>query len=302
MISVIVCSYNREKYIADAIISLMNQTLSPELYEVLIIDNNSKDRTAEISKNLVERYSTTHSVKYCLEVKQGLSYARNRGILEANGDWLCYIDDDAIAESSFLENIHDFILKHPEVGGLGGKILPRYVHGKPAWMNRFMEGLVSKVDYGDKLFEFKGRRFPVGCNMTYSKMILEKIGCFDVELGRKGDTGLASEEKDVYIKVTGLGASVYYLPTVIVEHVIERGRLQYEYIKKISEGIGTGERIRVMKMGSLSILLKNIELAFKFFAGCLIAFAYITMFQFSKAKAIFLFRVNVMHGWFRRIN
>ncbi|MCH8554128.1 MAG: glycosyltransferase [Schleiferiaceae bacterium] len=299
-ISCIICSYNRDNYIVDAIESVVNQTLDRDLYEILIIDNNSKDRTAELAKGLVQKHRDTHQIHYFLETDQGLSYARNRGLAEAKGEWLCYIDDDAIAQPDFLESIYNFILKHPKAGGMGGKILPKYVHGKPSWMNPFMEGLVSKVDYGNTVFAFSGKRFPIGCNMTYKKTALEKIGRFDVDLGRKGDTGVASEEKDIFLKVAALGLPVYYLPDAVVAHVIESDRLQYSYIQKISAGIGRGERMRIAKLGAVAVFKKNIELLAKFAAGSIIALGYALSLQFAKAKAVFLFRVNVMRGWLYR--
>jgi glycosyltransferase involved in cell wall biosynthesis len=103
-LSVVVCSYNREKYIADAINSLLNQTLAPELYEIIIIDNNSKDKTGAIALELLKQHKQTHQIHYFKETNQGLCFARNRGIIEAKGKFICYMDDDGIADSIDLEN------------------------------------------------------------------------------------------------------------------------------------------------------------------------------------------------------
>lgn len=297
-ISCVICSYNRERYIAGAIESLVNQTLSPADYEIIIIDNNSTDNTANICASLLEKHSATHNIYYFVEKKQGLSHARNRGIDEAKSGLICYIDDDAIAEADFLENIVKFFEQKPEAAGVGGKIIPRYVDGKPDWMNHFMEGLVSKVDNGENVFQYDGRKFPIGCNMTYQKSWLEKIGRFDPDLGRKGNSGEASEEKDVFMKIFAKGGKVFYLPNAGVEHVIEQNRLQYSYIQKISAGIGRSEKLRVSKKGFSAVLIKFAELIFKFAAAILIAFYFMLKFEPAKAKAVIQFRINVFRGWF----
>jgi glucosyl-dolichyl phosphate glucuronosyltransferase len=298
IISCIVCSYNRERYIADAIESLMQQTLSASLYEVIIVDNNSKDNTASICSNLLEKYSATHHLKYVVETNQGLSFARNRGIAEASSNLICYIDDDAIAKPDFLKNITDFFAENITAVGVGGKIIPKYVHGEPKWMSHYMEGLVSKVDNGEKMFQYDGKKFPIGCNMTYKKEVLMQIGMFDTDLGRKGDSGEASEEKDVFLKLFAKGYPIYYLPNVVVDHVIENTRLEYNYIKKISAGIGRSEHLRIAKKGTFAKWKKFAELIFKFGAAIVLATYHLLRLEPAKSRALIQFRINVFRGWF----
>jgi len=297
-ISCIVCSYNREKYIVDAIESLINQTLEKYKYEILIIDNNSKDNTAQLCFELLEKYSSKYNLHYFMETQQGLSYARNRGIQEAKGELICYIDDDAIAEPDFLEKILNFFEENNQVGGVGGKIIPKYVDGEPNWMNPFMEGLVSKVDYGNAVFKFNGTKYPIGCNMTYKKSDLVEIGMFDPDLGRKGDTTDGGEEKDIFFKIYNLGRDIYYLPTASVQHVIEQPRLNYDYIKKISMGIGKSERLRKKKEGAFHEFMNFIKLLLKFGAASFIALFYLLTLKPAKAKAIMVFRLDVFRGYF----
>jgi glucosyl-dolichyl phosphate glucuronosyltransferase len=297
-ISCIICTYNRERFLHSSIESMVGQTLPKNLFEVIIVNNNSTDNTDTIARSLIEKYNETVNFKYVIELKQGLSHARNRGIEEANGEYICYIDDDAIASPDFLKNIVDFFESNPNAAGVGGKIIPEYVDGKPAWMNHFMEGLVSKVDNGEEIFEYNGSKFPIGCNMTYKKSVLLEIGMFDPDLGRKGNSGEASEEKDVFFKIYNIGYKVYYLPNIPVKHIIESSRLEYPYIQKISAGIGRSERLRVAKLGKIKLLLKFAELIFKFGAALLIAMYYCLKMQFSKAKAVIVFRIDVFRGWF----
>jgi glucosyl-dolichyl phosphate glucuronosyltransferase len=298
-ISVVVCSYNREKYISDALDSLLNQTLSPELYEIIIIDNNSKDRTGEIALEKVAQFSETHQILYFKETNQGLCFARNRGIAEARGQFVCYMDDDGIADPNFLEVQYNFLQANPEVIGLGGKIIPRYVHGKPKWIDNILEGLVSKVDFGDSDFKYSGKRYPVGCNMTYRKDVLEEIGLFDTSIGQVGDNLVRGDETELFERIKKLNKPVYYLGNSRVEHVIEQDRLTRAHIRKMSEGVGVGLRQASKRSSIFGKCKIRMVLFAKFFAALLFALIYILTAQFSKAKAWIVFRMDVHRGFLK---
>ena len=297
--SVVVCSYNREKYIADAIESLINQTLSPELYEILIIDNNSKDRTGAIALDYVQRFSASHHIHYFKETSQGLCFARNRGIQEAKGKFIVYMDDDGIADSNFLEVQYNFLIDFDYVIGLGGKIIPRYVDGKPRWIDGILEGLVSKVDHGDKVFQYSGKKYPVGCNMTYRKDILVEVGMFDTGIGQVGDNLVRGDETELYERIKKRNQPVYYLPKSRVEHVIEKNRLTRAHIKKMSEGVGIGRRILYNKADWKGKLKIRFELFSKFIGACVFAFAYLITGQFGKARSWIRFRLDVEKGFWK---
>src|SRR5215210_5851666 len=109
-ISVIICSYNRADYIIGAIDSLFSQTIDKNRFEVIVVDNNSIDNTGD----LVQDYINCHPgfrLKYLTESKQGASFARNTGASFARSPFLCFMDDDAVAETHYLERILAFFLK-----------------------------------------------------------------------------------------------------------------------------------------------------------------------------------------------
>jgi len=295
--SVIVCSYNREQYIADAIESLLYQTLNQELYEILIIDNNSKDRTGEIALDYVERFWESHQIRYIKESNQGLCFARNRGIIEARGKFIVYMDDDGIADPDFLEVQYNFLVEYDYVVGLGGKIIPRYVHGKPKWIDGILEGLVSKVDHGDQVFRYTGKRYPVGCNMTYRKDILVQVGMFDTAVGQVGDNVVRGDETELYNRIKKLNRPVYYLPKSRVEHVIEKNRLTREHISKMSRGVGIGKRIQYDRENLSGKIKIRFELFSKFIGALVFAMGYFLTGRFSKALVWIRFRLDVGRGF-----
>src|SRR6185295_19406533 len=93
-ISVIICTYNRDKFIGEALTCLAKQTLPAENFEIIVVDNRSTDNTAAIAKKFIADHQELRA-RYVMEPHKGLSFARNRGIAEARASIITFIDDDA---------------------------------------------------------------------------------------------------------------------------------------------------------------------------------------------------------------
>ena len=141
ILSIVICSYNRASYISEALNSLYAQTAGLNFFETIIVDNNSSDNTADVFKNWRASH-TNGSFSYLTETKQGASFARNTGAAAAKGQWLCFMDDDAIANSNYVENIIKHIETKPAVVGFGGRIIPKYIPAEPKWMSYYVSSLV----------------------------------------------------------------------------------------------------------------------------------------------------------------
>src|SRR5258706_654344 len=109
-ISAVICTYNRAEYLGRAIESLAHQDLDSAGYEIIVVDNNSTDTTAQLVKNSIEAYPSIQ-IRYVLETEQGLSAARNRGAHEAAGNYIAYVDDDARAVQGWLSSLLASFLK-----------------------------------------------------------------------------------------------------------------------------------------------------------------------------------------------
>ena len=101
-LSVIICTYNRVELLGKCVNSLMTQTARKENYEIIVIDNNSTDNTADLIRKIKIINS---NLRYVKEANQGLSYARNRGWKEAKGEYIAYIDDDCKADNNWCKHI-----------------------------------------------------------------------------------------------------------------------------------------------------------------------------------------------------
>jgi glycosyltransferase involved in cell wall biosynthesis len=86
-ITAVLCTYNRAELLAEALDSLLAQSLAPETYEILVVDNGSTDATVDV----VQAFGARHLVRYLLEQRLGLSHARNTGAAAARTPYVAYL-------------------------------------------------------------------------------------------------------------------------------------------------------------------------------------------------------------------
>ena len=250
MISVIICTYNRDKYIYNVLKSIAQGSLGANGYEIVLIDNNCTDRT----RTEVERFCADFpdvTLNYYVETNQGLSHARNRGIRESKGDILVYVDDDATVNTEYLATYAGWFAAHPETDAAGGPIIPHYETGaEPKWMTYFIKCLLTGyINLGEKARPFPGDKYPGGGNAAYRSSVFEKVGLYNVNLGRNGDSLGGGEEKDIFDKMKRLGMQFVYLPDAILYHSIPDYKLEPNYFDRLTRGIGQSERARTLKTG-----------------------------------------------------
>ena len=283
-ISVVICTYNRGKFIGDALKSLADQRLEASNFEIIIVNNNCTDNTEEICTNFIKS-NPNLDIQYVIETNQGLSFARNRGIKESKHEIITYIDDDAYANADFLWNIQLFFKSQPNVVGLGGKVIPKYEIEEPKWMNKYLDGFVAKLDKGEQVLQFNKNEYPVGCNMTYTKTVLKQAGGFNNKLKWRAD------DKYIGIQIREISEEVYYVPSVFVEHTIDAYRTSDENFKKFCIKFGNEEAIRVKDIGIVSYFRKAIEFLYKFLGSFVLMIIF--FFKGESLKGIYTFKYRL---------
>lgn len=294
-ISVIVCTYKREKYIPQLLESLAKQEFSKNEYEIVFVNNNSPDDTARRCEAFQKKHPDI-VFRYFEEKKQGLSYARNRGIKEAQGKIMAFIDDDGLAHAGYLKNMSDAFEQNNSMYAAGGKILPKYESQKPRWMSRFLEPVMSVIDLGSQTKPFPKNKFPVGANMMFRKKVFQITGDFNTELGRTGEKMLGGEEKDLFYRMRKGGMAVYYLPDVVVSHTVPDRRLSPDFIRRQALGVGHSERIRTRTFGRGNYISALFKEFLKWGASVLLFVYYSLSLQYPKAAMIIRFRYWVSKG------
>lgn len=295
MLSVILCTYNRERYIYNVLQSIAAGGFGD--YEIVLVNNNSTDGT----ESECQRFAKDHpevAMRYCVEKQQGLSYARNRGIMESQGEVLVYVDDDAVVNREYLQTYADFFNRNKEAVAAGGPITPRYDGcEEPSWMSHYTRQLVTgELNLGTREREFPKGAFPGGGNAAYRKSVFNEVGLFNVELGRKGNSLIGAEEKDLFDKMTSRGMKFYYLPNAILYHLIPPKKLTQDYFDRLTYGIGVSERYRTQQIGRKKYLNRLLKEAVKWGGTMVLWTSFALKGQFSKGNKLVAFRKNVTRG------
>jgi glycosyltransferase involved in cell wall biosynthesis len=225
--SLIIPTFRRPKFLPAALDCARAQDLPVDDYEVLLVDN-APEPTPELAAQCDA--GGKPSVRYIHEPRPGLDNARHAGAKAARGAVLVYADDDVTYDRSFLTEI----LKpysDPDVGCVGGKILPEFEVEPPDWLNELPKWYLSILDDEEGPKEVK---YIFGCNFSIRRALLFEVGGFNPDaFGDKkmwwyrgdGEIGLLK-------KVQAAGFKTIYTPAAVVWHFIPRQRLTKAYFRE----------------------------------------------------------------------
>lgn len=171
MYSVVIPTYNRSDSLLRTLNSVVNQTLSPDQYEIIVIDDGSTDDTESNVKCPEIRY---------FKIKHGGSAAaRNFGIKRARGEIIFFTDDDCIVPPDWMEKILDGYRRYPDVVGVGGYFKPPENEERFFQKTAYLINFLSDSFGGEKIIDSPFAPAAFAANVSYKKNILEKVGGFD---------------------------------------------------------------------------------------------------------------------------
>jgi GT2 family glycosyltransferase len=233
-ITVILCTYNRCQSLAKALESVAASELPSTIsWEVLVVDNNSRDQTREVVEDFCRRYPGRF--RYLLEPRQGKSYALNSGSRATQAEILVFTDDDVLVEPTWLRKLTG-ALNEGEWAGSGGRVRPEASFSPPHWLALegpyAMGNVLAFLELGSEGGEFTEdpfeRNLPVGANMAFRRTMFERYGGFRTDLGPDG-TELRGEDTEFSRRLLKAGERLRHEPSAVVHHVIPESRLRKEY-------------------------------------------------------------------------
>lgn len=230
-ISAIICTHNRAEYLTKAIRSLVDQHTPKDQYEIIIVDNCSTDSTKEV----VEQFSDGNSVRYFYEPTLGLSHARNTGWRNARGEYVAYLDDDAIACPTWLDKILEvFETVTPRPGCVGGKVYPIWEEPRPTWLSDWLLHGLTIIDWSETPHPLNNLsvEWLVGANIAFPVDLLERIGGFSPQLDRVGKNLLSSGDVFLEKQIAEMGYSCFYHPDITIGHHIFDSRLKQSWFTR----------------------------------------------------------------------
>ena len=246
-ISVVICAYTIERLrdIHEAVDSVLRQTYT--LHEVIV----AVDHNEELLRILRAELPT--GVKVVLNKSaRGLSETRNVGIRSSAGEIVAFIDDDAVAERHWLDNLAMHYCD-PEVVAVGGRAVPMWLDGgRPSWFPEELDWVVGCTYKGLPLNGNEVRNM-IGCNMSFRRYSFEQAGFFTSKVGRIGKLQGVGEEAELCLRIkhSMLDACILYEPDAVIYHKVPSWRVTPKYLIQRSYNEGLYKTI-VKKLSSNS--------------------------------------------------
>jgi len=267
-ISVVICTYNRAELLAMALQTLCEQTINKSYYEVIVVDNNSKDGTHGVTEKFSIHYP---NIRYCFEMQQGLSHARNHGWQKAKGTYVAYIDDECKVPAQWLEVAYQ-IIENLSPAVFGGPYFGFQNSSTPRWWKKSYESF-GHSETARTLIDGEYLR---GANIFMKRNLLAMIGGFNVKLGMSGQKIAYGEESHLQrrIRTTMKNEIIYYDPELYIYHLVRPEKMTWRYIIN-SRFVGGRHVYRVFwentpQKPRIQLLIEIVITFFKLFADILV--------------------------------
>ena len=231
-VSIIIATYNRCGLLKGALESALAQEASGGGFEVIVVDNNSIDGTSGLVHLMME--SAAGRLRYLAERRQGVSYARNRGVAASRAPIVAFMDDDVRAAPDWLTTIVKVLDDNSEIDLVGGKVLPDWHWPPPGWLTREHWTPLALLDYGDCPIHLDGRSRVglISANCAIRKDVLVKAGGFAPELQRVKNNIGSMEDQELFERLFQAGARGLYWPSIQVKASTGPDRLTRSYHRR----------------------------------------------------------------------
>lgn len=296
--SFITCTYNRAAYLPKTLKALCEQTFLGKDYEIIIIDNNSSDNTAAVCSNFIEQYPFKQ-IQYHKELNQGLSHALNRGIKEAKGEYIIYVDDDETIGNKHLEYLNDYLNHFPDAELCASPVIPIYEENPPKWMSIFTQRLIGGYfNLGKNVKVLSKTNYPGTGHTIIKRELYTKYGIYNTELGRKGTSLIGAEDKDMAFRLMEGNIKGYYFPNIPIYHHIPAYKLTDEFFSKLTFSIGKSERVRTLGISKAAYRQRLFQEVIKWIVSIIACVYFVISLRPAKGFKLLEFRKNVTKGLF----
>ncbi|MGH1351611.1 MAG: glycosyltransferase [Methyloligellaceae bacterium] len=263
--SIIIATFNRSESIRETLEGMCQLDLEGLDPVFIIIDNNSKDDTAEVIKSFSDRIN----VEYLFEPEAGKNKALNRALTEGTlKDILVFSDDDVTPQKGWLQGVAKSAAEHPDYQVFGGRIDVTWpCENPPEWVHTpdLLDWGYCRINFGDKPVVWPDNHYPGGPNFWVRKEVLEGGRLFDVALGPTSKRRIMGGETQFLIKMKQDGYKTIYIPDAVLNHRIQPHLITPEGIRKRALYLGrTGPNINGFTRKELYDRFPNVWRALRF--------------------------------------
>lgn len=240
--TVVVPTYNRAASLDVALTHLTEATSGASgPCEIIVVDNNSTDATRDVVGKFAGR------VRYLFEGRQGLSHARNAGLMavpqqERTADHvIAFTDDDVEVQQNWLHVIGRELTERLDVSCVGGRVMPRWKGvAPPAWLSHEHWAPLALQDHGDRhrVLDSRTPLCLIGANVAFRANVFDRIGPFSPDVQRVRDSIGSTEDHELLLRLYAAGERALYSPDLIVWSHIAPDRLTRRYHRRWHQGHG----------------------------------------------------------------
>ncbi len=225
-LSVVVCTFNRAELLGRALDALSRQTLDPGRFEIIVVDNNSNDSTPAV---VHDRAARAPNIRFTLERRQGLPFARNSGVRAARAPLIAFTDDDVEVRADWTARVLAAFTANPDVGCLGGKVVAIWDGtGRPTWVPDGHYGPLALQDRGDRPLSVGAhdvRPCLIGANFAVRRSVFDRVGLFSTAFPW-------GEDREFQLRAWEAGVLGLYVPDVIATCRVPAERLTKRYQRR----------------------------------------------------------------------
>jgi EAL domain-containing protein (putative c-di-GMP-specific phosphodiesterase class I)/GT2 family glycosyltransferase len=257
--TVAIPTFNGETRLPDVLVRLRSQVETESFsWEILVIDNNSSDRTAQVIREYQANWPSSYPLIYYFCPEQGAAFARQKAVEKARGKLIGFLDDDNLPEKNWVAAAYAFGQNHPQVGAYGSQIHGYFFeanNGEELPKN-FQEiaCFLAIVERGNTphLYNPSHKILPPGAGLVVRKDVWLKNVPNRLFLNHQGkEAGMASEDLEALLHIQKAGWEIWYNPEMIVYHKIPNNRLKADYLRLLTRCVGLSRhRLRMMTLES----------------------------------------------------
>lgn len=264
------CTYNRADRLPQ-LVAAMRAQVCPIPFEILAVNNNSKDNTLAELEQLAQNSGA--ALRYVTETRQGIVPARNRALSEAmDSDIMVFLDDDEMPQPGLLQAVCDALLNEG-ASCAGGRVVVNFSpHTRPHWLGNELLGFLAAVDYGAQPFWIKDSSTPVWtANVAYDMRLFRDDPSlrFDLRYNRAGTAVGGGEDIMMFNELLSRETKMRYRPDMVVEHYVEAWRLKRGYFLKLHYQAGLRKGLYELPAYSRTILGMPPFLVAQFMGQCI---------------------------------
>ncbi len=224
--SVVVPTYNRSVQLRPLLDALLAQDAGDVTYDIIVVDNNSRDDTREVVQNAIAQ-DTSRRIHYLFEPRQGVSHARNTGINHSRASIIAFLDDDGIPEPDWIRSMKRAFDEYPEADCIGGRVRPRWTTPRPSWLGASHAGPVALQDrpHASWVNRSNASACLLTANLGFRREVFTKLGGFSPDYPR-------NQDRELELRLWRAGMQGLYLPSMDVVVDVPAERLTKRYHRR----------------------------------------------------------------------